>query len=150
MYPLFIFGRVSRSNNSLKDLVTLAKRYNAKMLTGLKQSDSFPTRHHLHSCPRMCSCLIISRDWVYLVGTLKASHEPGTESMTTVIHISLDSSLHKGRSKNHFGLPPADIFVCRSRSDCQCCSCNDREQAASQQAKLTSLPTDSRTAGVSS
>lgn len=60
----------------------------------------------------MCSCLIISRDWVDLVGTLKACHEPGTEPMATVIHTSLDSSLHKGRSEDHFGLPPADISVC--------------------------------------
>lgn len=42
---------------------------------------------------------------------MKPFHELNTEPMATVIQISLDNSPHKGWSKDHFGLPTADIFV---------------------------------------
>jgi thiamine pyrophosphate-dependent acetolactate synthase large subunit-like protein len=121
--PLFLFGRLNASTDSWNKRISLAERYGARVLTDLKQAASFPTNHPLHPCPPSVfispqatemirsADLIISFDWVDLAGTLKASHDPGIEPDATIIHVSLDSALHNGWSKDHFGLPPADLQV---------------------------------------
>lgn len=121
--PLFLFGRVDRSQKSWNERVELAERHGALVLTDLKQAAAFPTQHKLHACPpsvfiSSLACnvikeadLIVSFDWVDLAGTLQATASACVEPLAHIIHISLDSSLHNGWSKDHFGLPPIDHSI---------------------------------------
>jgi thiamine pyrophosphate-dependent acetolactate synthase large subunit-like protein len=121
--PLFLFGRVNRSEKSWDERTRLAERYGARVLTDLKQAAAFPTQHELHACApgvfnshRACEVIraadvIVSFDWVDLAGTLQAAHPAGVEPSSHIVHVSLDSSLHNGWSKDHFGHPPVDHAV---------------------------------------
>ena len=121
--PLFLLGRLDRSESNWKDRIGLAERYDARVITDIKQSSPFPTDHRLNASapsvftpPRTSEIirsadLIISFEWVDLAGTLQASHEVGVEPAARIVHVSLDSALHNGWSKDHFGLPPADITL---------------------------------------
>ncbi|KAK5172944.1 uncharacterized protein LTR77_003066 [Saxophila tyrrhenica] len=121
--PLFMFGRVNQSQSSWDKRVKLAERHGARVITDLKQAAAFPTEHRLHAAAPSIfnppdtseiirsADLIISWDWVDLAGALKAAHDPKVEPSARVIHVSLDSALHNGWSKDHFGLPPADRMV---------------------------------------
>lgn len=120
--PLFLFGRVGRKLEHWNQRIKLAELFNALVLTDLKQSAAFPTNHPLHPVapsvfpsPQACEMLqsadvIVSFDWVDFAGTLKAAF-PSSEPSAKVVHVSLDSALHNGWSKDHFGLPPVDIPV---------------------------------------
>ena len=121
--PLFLLGRLNRSQKCWDERVKLAEIYDARVLTDLKQACSFPTSHKLHACPPsvfnspqaseiiQSADLIISFDWVDLAGTLQAAHRPGVEPSSKIVHVSLDGALHNGWSKDHFGFPPVDITV---------------------------------------
>lgn len=121
--PLFLFGRVNRSQQSWDQRVELAERYGAGVFTDLKLGAAFPTQHVLHACPpglfpspRMGEAIqsadvIVSFDWVDLAGMLQATHSTGTEPLAHIVHVSLDSVLHNGWSKDHFGQPPVDHAV---------------------------------------
>lgn len=121
--PLFLFGRMNRTQKGWEERVKLAELYDSRVLTDLKQASAFPTAHRLHSCPPSVfnspqasetirsADLVISFDWVDLAGTLQAAFGPATEPANKIVHISLDSALHNGWSKDHFGLPPVDIAV---------------------------------------
>lgn len=121
--PLFLFGRSNRSQPAWDARVALVERYDARVVTDLKQAACFPTDNkHMASAPSVfippetaelirSADLIISFDWVDLAGALKASLESGTEPAAKIIQISLDSALHNGWSKDHYGLPPADVNV---------------------------------------
>lgn len=121
--PLFLFGRVNRTQKSWAERIQLAEMFESLVLTDLKQASAFPTTHRLHACPPTVfnspkasevirqADLIISFDWVDLAGTLQASHAPGVEPFSKIVHISLDSALHNGWSKDHFGHPPMDVSV---------------------------------------
>lgn len=120
--PLFMFGRVNRTSKSWDQRIKLAELFSANVLTDLKQATAFPTTHALHATapgvfppPAVSSTiasadLIISFDWVDLAGTLKTAH-PSSEPTAKIVHASLDSALHNGWSKDHFGIPPVDIPV---------------------------------------
>ncbi|EME77652.1 uncharacterized protein MYCFIDRAFT_84301 [Pseudocercospora fijiensis CIRAD86] len=125
--PLFMFGRPPSSSSS-KSLISwqkriqLAEKFDARVLTDIKQSATFPTHHHLHvtppgifleeeSCEQMREAdLIVSFDWVDLAGSLGAAGVD-LESRVRIVHVSMDSGLHNGWSKDHFAIPPADVFV---------------------------------------
>ncbi|EMD00222.1 hypothetical protein BAUCODRAFT_30691 [Baudoinia panamericana UAMH 10762] len=121
--PLFMFGRMNGWSNCWQERIQLAERFDALVLTDIKQAATFPTNHTLHPCPpsvfitsQACGLIrsadvIVSFDWVDLAGTLKAAHDVGQEPAATVVHVSMDSALHNGWSKDHFGLPPADISI---------------------------------------
>ncbi|KAH8647832.1 thiamine diphosphate-binding protein [Xylariales sp. PMI_506] len=114
---------MSRTQDSWDQRVALVERLDARVLTDLKQAATFPTQHKCHAAspgvfnsPRMCEVvreadLIISLDWVDLAGTLQASHKPGVEPSATIVNVSLDSQLHNGWSKDHFGHPPVDYVI---------------------------------------
>ncbi|KAK3718656.1 hypothetical protein LTR37_004873 [Vermiconidia calcicola] len=120
---LFMFGRMNASKTCWQERVQLAERYDARVVTDLKQACSFPTDHQLHpSQPGVflapetlelirSADLIVSWDWVDLAGALQTAHEPGVEPKSKIVHISLDAALHNGWSKDHFGLPLADITI---------------------------------------
>ena len=121
--PLFLFGRLNRQERCWYERIALAEKFEARVLTDLKQASAFPTAHRLHVCPPSVfnspqasdlirsADLIISFEWVDFAGTLQAVHPPGIEPSSRIVHISLDSALHNGWSKDHFGFPPADIAV---------------------------------------
>jgi thiamine pyrophosphate-dependent acetolactate synthase large subunit-like protein len=121
--PLFLFGRVNRSQKSWDQRIEFAEMFDGRVLTDLKQASAFPTTHKLHACPPTVflspqaseiirqADLIISFDWVDLAGTLQAAHPPGVEPSSKIVHVSLDWALHNGWSKDHFGHPPVDVFV---------------------------------------
>lgn len=119
--PLFLFGRVNRSQSSWNQRIELAETVDARVLTDIKQGSAFPTYHRLHPAPPgvftpphavdliQAADLLISFDWVDLAGTLKAAG--ATYPSGKVVHISLDSTLHNGWSKDHYGLPAVDLPV---------------------------------------
>ena len=121
--PLLMFGRVNRSSQSWNNRVALAETYNAQVLTDLKLAAAFPTHHSLHACspsmvnsPHLCEIIrdadtIVSFDWVDLGGTLNATSISNRSPNVTIIHISLDSALHNGWSKDHFDYPAVDYFI---------------------------------------
>ena len=121
--PLFLIGRVNRSRRYRNQLVELSEFYEARVLTDLKQASAFPTNHSLHPCapgvflsPEASSLIksadvIVSFEFVDLAGCFQAAHGYGTEPRSKIVHISLDSSLHNGWSKDHFNLPPVDISI---------------------------------------
>lgn len=121
--PLFLFGRVNRSRQSWDDRIRLAERYDARVLTDLKVAAAFPTQHHLHACAPSVFCspqmgeviraadVIVSFDWVDLAGTMQAAYASGTEPTAHIVHISLDTALHNGWSKDHFGHPAVDHAI---------------------------------------
>ena len=120
--PLLLFGRVNRSKEGWQNRVSLAERCKARVVTDLKQPCAFPTAHPLHACPPGVftslqasevirnADLIISFDWVDLAGTLKAAWSD-KEVSNKIVHTSLDSILHNGWSKDHFGHAPIDIPI---------------------------------------
>lgn len=122
--PLLLLGRLGRSQADWDRRVKLVEHYGSLVLTDLKQACTFPADHRLHrvapsvfTSPEASELiraadLIISFEWVDLAGTLSAALGPGNEPSSQIIHISLDSSLHNGWSKDHFDLPPVDMSVC--------------------------------------
>jgi thiamine pyrophosphate-dependent acetolactate synthase large subunit-like protein len=121
--PLFMFGRVNRTQQGWDERVQLAERYEVRVLTDLKQAAAFPTQHLLHASapavfntPRTCEMIreadvIVSFEWVDLAGTLQAAYPGGEEPAAKIVHISLDTALHNGWSKDHFGHPPVDHSI---------------------------------------
>ena len=121
-HPVFLMGRVSRSEADWAARVALAERLGASVLTDLKVAATFPTDHPLHGpspglIPSSASLdllrsadVILSLDWVDLAGTLKLAWPSGSIP-STVIQISLDQYLHNGWSKDHLSLPPSDEYV---------------------------------------
>lgn len=121
--PLMLMGRLSRSQADWDRRIELAEFYNSLVFTDLKQACAFPTDHRLQHTPPSIfispeaselirvADLIISFEWVDLAGTLSTACGPGTEPDGQIVHISLDSSLHNGWSKDHFDLPPVDIAI---------------------------------------
>ena len=120
--PLFLFGRANRSEEGWQNRISFAETCKARVMTDLKQPCAFPTAHQLHACPPgvfispqaseiiRAADLIISFDWVDLAGTLKAAFGD-KEASNTIVHVSLDSILHNGWSKDHFGHAPIDVPV---------------------------------------
>jgi thiamine pyrophosphate-dependent acetolactate synthase large subunit-like protein len=116
--PLILMGRVSAGEEHWQARIELAERLGACVLTDLKTPAAFPSDHRLNpAVPGLwltptgrelaeAADVIVSLDWIDLAGTL------GSVSHTaTVISATLDHTLHNGWSKDHFGLPAADLQV---------------------------------------
>lgn len=122
--PLFLFGRVNRSQKSWEERIQLAVRYDARVLTDLRVAAAFPTRHPLHASPPelfieppaieiiRSAGIIVSFDWVDLAGTLRTAFPVDMEPQARVVHVTLDyPAIHNGWSKDHFAQPPVDHAV---------------------------------------
>ncbi|MGB7579851.1 MAG: thiamine pyrophosphate-binding protein [Pseudolabrys sp.] len=120
-HPVILAGRVSRSVEAWKARVTLAERLNARVVTDLKISASFPTDHPLHAgapggtvlSPEAAEAIrgadvILSLDWVDIAGTLK---NVGGNATAKFVQVSVDHRLHNGWSMDYQGLPPVDIMI---------------------------------------
>ncbi|MBI4293074.1 MAG: thiamine pyrophosphate-binding protein [Betaproteobacteria bacterium] len=121
--PLILMGRVSRSPRDWERRVHFAELLGAPVLTSVRERSAFPTDHPLHVVPPFYwvspaikdlvqnADVILSLDWVDLNGTLQQVMRSTSEIASKIVHVSLDSILHKGWSMDHFGLPPVDVPV---------------------------------------
>jgi len=117
-HPVLLVGRVGRSLDAWHARVRVAEKLGARVLTDLKVAAGFPTTHPLNSTVPgtfltpsghellTSADVILSLDWVDLGGTLRAA-----DTSARVISCTLDSALHNGWSKDHFGLPPVDLAI---------------------------------------
>jgi thiamine pyrophosphate-dependent acetolactate synthase large subunit-like protein len=122
VHPVLLAGRVSRSEAAWDVRVALAERLQARVITDLKIGAAFPTGHPLHCAPPGAflaaeaiatlreADVVLALDWVDLAGTLKQAFGSAAPPCA-VINVSLDAQLARGWSKDHFGLPPADVYL---------------------------------------
>ena len=120
--PVILAGRVSRSEEAWRARVALAESLQARVITDLKVGAAFPTDHPLHAAPPGAflapeavatlrdADVVLALEWVDLAGTLKQAFGNALP-LCAVVNVSLDSQLARGWSKDHFGLPPADVFL---------------------------------------
>ena len=121
-HPVILMGRVSRSKTHWLARVALAEALQARVITDLKVAAAFPTDHPLHAAPPgaflapeaiaqlRAADVVLALDWVDLAGTLAQAWGDATVA-STVVNVSLDAQLARGWSKDHFGLPAADIYL---------------------------------------
>lgn len=120
--PIILAGRVSRSVDAWNLRIKLAEALQAIVLTDIKTAAAFPGSHPLHSVSSQIfpsseaqkrlgeADLILSLDWVDLAGTLKMVW-PDSPVSADIIQVSIDHHNHNGWSMDHFGMPPADLFL---------------------------------------
>jgi thiamine pyrophosphate-dependent acetolactate synthase large subunit-like protein len=121
--PVFLMGRASRSQVDWDRRVELAERFGATVITSVLERSVFPTNHPLHALPPLSSMsdehktilkesdLILSLGWADLNGLFQRVVNKTERIAATVVHVSLDSHLHRGWSMDYFGLPPVDVPV---------------------------------------
>jgi thiamine pyrophosphate-dependent acetolactate synthase large subunit-like protein len=123
--PLMMVGRVAGgavgSEESWRARIALAEKLGMRVLTDIKAPAGFPTDHPLHAAPpstfntpEMSEAIknadaILSLDWIDLAGTLRTAFG-GDAIPAKVIQASVDQHVHHGWSKDHMGLPPADLY----------------------------------------
>jgi thiamine pyrophosphate-dependent acetolactate synthase large subunit-like protein len=119
--PMIYSGRMARSVDSWNARIALAETLNARVVSDLTAGASFPTEHPLYAgAPRTKGAgtfetmrnadVILSLDWVDLVGALKAAGV----SDAKIIHVSLDHNVHNGWSMDHQARPPVDLYLAGS------------------------------------
>ena len=120
--PVILFGRMSRDVDDWQRRVQLAEKLQARVITDLKTGACFPTDHAQHAAPPgnfmaagACATLreadvVLLLDWVDPGGAFKQALE-GAPVSAKVIHVSVDSHLHRGWSMDSGSLPPADVFM---------------------------------------
>jgi benzoylformate decarboxylase len=120
--PLIMMGRVSRDEEDWRRRVHLAEALGAVVFTDLHNSSAFPSDHPLHVLePRFHprgqhldafarADAILSLDWVDLGGYVKRLGGPDN-TPGKIIHVSVDSYVHKGWSMDYHILPTADLRV---------------------------------------
>jgi len=120
--PVILMGRVSRDEGDWNTRVAFAERLDAPVITDLKVAAAFPTEHPLHAGPPGAylaeqsiaalrnADVIVALDWVDLAGTLGQAW-PDAAVPCAVINATLDAQLARGWSKDHFGLPPVDVYL---------------------------------------
>ncbi len=120
--PVILAGRVSRSPEAWKQRVALAERLGANVLTDLKIGAAFPTDHPLHAAAPAVfptaeaietarrADVILSLDWVDLGGMLKTAFAHASPE-ATIIHASLDHTVHNGWSMDYQALPAVDLML---------------------------------------
>ena len=119
--PLILAGRVSRDENAWSARVALAEALGADVVTDLKVAAAFPTDHPLHPGDPMLvfaderslalireADVIVSLDWVDMVNLFRRVWPDGSVP-PKIVQISADRLVHKGWSRDHMGLPAADI-----------------------------------------
>ncbi len=119
--PLFLAGRVSRDENAWSVRIALAEALGADVVTDLKVAAAFPTDHPLHPGDPMLvfaderslalireADVILSLDWVDMVNLFRRIWPDGSVP-PKILQISADRLVHKGWTRDHMGLPVADI-----------------------------------------
>jgi thiamine pyrophosphate-dependent acetolactate synthase large subunit-like protein len=119
--PVILAGRVSRDLGAWNDRVKLAETLGADVLTGLRIGAAFPTDHPLHAADpdldfpdkrgwdilRQAD-VVLALDWIDMAGLFKEAWK-GVRAPVTIIRASADRLIHKGWSRDHMAVAPADI-----------------------------------------
>ena len=119
--PLILAGRVSRDESAWAERIAFAEVLGADVVTDLKVAAAFPTDHPLHPGEPMLvfaderslalireADVIVSLDWVDMVNLFRRVWPDGSVP-PKVVQISADRLVHKGWTRDHMGLPVADI-----------------------------------------
>jgi thiamine pyrophosphate-dependent acetolactate synthase large subunit-like protein len=119
--PLILAGRVSRDEKAWAQRIKLAEALGADIVTDQKVAAAFPTDHPLHPGDPMlvfaderslasirAADVILSLDWVDMVNLFRRVWTDGSVP-PKVIQISADRLVHKGWTRDHMGLPAADL-----------------------------------------
>lgn len=122
-HPVILAGRVSRAEEAWTARIALAEALGADVVTDLKVAAAFPTDHPLHPGGPMLvfadepslgsirnADVILSLDWVDMVN-LFARVWPDGAVPPKVIQVSADRLVHKAWSRDHMGLPAADLDI---------------------------------------
>lgn len=116
--PVFLMGRVSRSEDDWARRVALAEAVEAQVITDIKTGASFPTDHRLHvgapsfflpesSAKTLAEAdLIVAFDWVDPAGTIRQAGARGD-----LVNVTLDHHLANGWSLDHMGQAPARLNI---------------------------------------
>jgi len=121
--PVILAGRVSRDERAWNARVALAEALGADVVTDMKVAAAFPTDHPLHPGDPMLvfaderslasireADVLVSLDWVDIVNLCARVWTDGAVP-PKVIQISADRIVHKGWTRDHMALPPADIDI---------------------------------------
>jgi len=121
--PLILAGRVSRDEGTWAARVTLAEALGADVVTDMKVAAAFPTDHPLHPGDPMLvfaderslasirdADVILSLDWVDMVNLFRRAWPDGSVP-PKVIQVSADRLVHKAWTRDHMGLPAADLDI---------------------------------------
>jgi len=121
--PVILAGRVSRGEAAWAARVELAETLGADVVTDLKVAAAFPTDHPLHPGAPMLvfadekslasireADVILSLDWVDMVNLFGRLWPDGAVP-PKVVHVSADRLVHKAWSRDHMGLPAADVDI---------------------------------------
>ena len=122
-HPVILAGRVSRDERAWNARVALAEALGADVVTDMKVAAAFPTDHPLHPGDPMLvfaderslasireADVLVSLDWVDIVNLCARVWTDGAVP-PKVIQISADRIVHKGWTRDHMALPPADIDI---------------------------------------
>ena len=122
-HPVILAGRVSRDEDAWAARIALAEAIGADVVTDMKVAAAFPTDHPLHPGDPMLvfadeaslasigeADVIVSLDWVDMVN-LFARVWPDGSVPPKVVQISADRLVHKGWTRDHMGLPAADVDI---------------------------------------
>ncbi|MFY0732663.1 MULTISPECIES: thiamine pyrophosphate-binding protein [Aurantimonas] len=125
--PLFLFGRMSRSQADWDARIALAEATGAAVMTSIHNPSCFPTDHRQHllaPCGEQRSAreralvaeadLIVSFDWLDLAGYLRSCTDNAQTQApieTTIVSCSLDATMTNGWSMDHQALAAVDISV---------------------------------------
>ncbi len=125
--PVFLFGRMLRSQAAWDRRVALAEAAGAVAMTSMHDAASFPTDHAQHLLPPCGehrsraeadlirkADLIVSFDWLDLAGFLRSCtgmSQTQRPLETLIVQCSLDSFSANGWSMDHQALSAADIAM---------------------------------------
>jgi thiamine pyrophosphate-dependent acetolactate synthase large subunit-like protein len=122
-HPVILAGRVSRDPETWAARIALAEAIGADVVTDMKVAAAFPTDHPLHPGDPMLvfadepslgalrtADVVLSLDWVDMVN-LFARAWPDGSVPPRIIQISADRLVHKAWTRDHMGLPAADLDI---------------------------------------
>ena len=121
--PVFLIGRVSRSEQGWADRVALAEQFGAKVYTAYNAGGSFPKTHDLHRAVSQFTIrggtivddlrgadAVLSLDWTDLGGTVDQIFDRGAD-LPPIINCSNDFHVHRGWSMDYHRLQPATVRI---------------------------------------
>ena len=113
-------GRNKRDEASFNARLWLTENLKGKFISDMKAGCTFPTDHPLHAgndksagakAALKAADLIVSLDWIDLVGTFKDAFGSTKAPDVKVISITKDFEIHNGWSMDYQALPPVDLML---------------------------------------
>jgi thiamine pyrophosphate-dependent acetolactate synthase large subunit-like protein len=118
---VMLIGRGGAGEDAWRARIGLAEALGAQVITDTKQRAVFPTADDHHAAVPAAlltdsgaavlrdATMLLSLDWVDLEGTLRMAFDG--PAPVSVVHCSMDHTLHNGWSKDHFEMPEVDVFI---------------------------------------